>query len=110
MCYSTCSDVMHALRGTCTQASRPSLTEVDNLQGIYPLKDEWVFGCSQKTRLADQTKTQQLKWLWSKDSMNSTINQRLVEQTQEINFKLEGSGGSTFGDTLRKQYLSSSDE
>ena len=87
-----------------------NLTEVDNLQGIYPLKVEWVFGCSMKTRLADQTKTQQLKWLWSKDSMNSTINQRLVEQTQEINFKLEGSGGSTLGDTLRKQYLSSSDE
>ena len=72
-----------------------NLTEVDNLQGIYPLKDEWVFGCSLKTRLVDQTKTQQLKWLWSKDSMNSTINQGLVEQTQEVNFKLEGSGGST---------------
>ena len=86
------------------------VTEVDNLQGIYPLKDEWVFGCSLKTRLADQTKTQQLKCLWSKDSMNSTINQRLVEQTQEMNFKLEGSGGSTWDDTLRKQYLSSSDE
>ena len=86
------------------------LTEVGNLQGIYPLKDEWVFGCSLKTRLADQTKTQQLKWLWSKSSMDSTINQILVEQTQEINFKLEGSGGSTLGDTLRKQYLSSSDE
>ena len=71
------------------------LTEVWILQGIYPLKDEWVFGCSLKTRLADQTKTQQLKWLWSKDSMNSTINQRLVEQTQEVNFELEGSGGST---------------
>ena len=81
-----------------------NLTEVDNLQGIYPLKDEWVFGCSLKT------KTQQLKWLWSEDSMNSTINQRLVEQTQEMNCKLEGSGGSTLGDTLRKQYLSSSDE
>ena len=63
-----------------------NLTEVDNQQGIYPLKDEWVFGCS---RFADQTKTQQLKWLWSKDSMNSTINQRFVEQTHEINFKLE---------------------
>ena len=86
------------------------LREVDNLQGINPLKDEWVFGCSLKTWLADHTKTQQLKWLWSKDSMNSTINQRLVEQTQEIKFKLEGSGGSTLGDTLRKQYLSSSDE
>ena len=43
------------------------LTEVWILQGIYPLKDEWVFGCSLKTRLADQTKSQQLKWLWSKD-------------------------------------------
>ena len=59
------------------------VTEVDNLQGIYPLKDEWVFGCSLKTRLADQTKTQQLKWLWSNDTKDSTINQRLVEQTQE---------------------------
>ena len=87
-----------------------NLTEVWILQGIYPLKDEWVFGCSLKTRLADQTKTQQLKWLWSKDSMNTTINQRLVEQTQETNLKLEGSGGSTLVDTLRKQYLSSSDE
>ena len=38
--------------------------------------------------------------------MNSTINQRLVEQTQEMNCKLEGSGGSTLDDTLRKQYLS----
>ena len=90
--------------------SKFQVTEVWILQGIYPLKDEWVFGCSLKTRLADQTKTQQLKWLWSKDSMNSTINQRLVEQTQEMNFKLEGSGGSTLDDTLRKQYLSSSDE
>ena len=77
---------------------------------MYPLKDEWVFGCSLKTRLADQTKTQQLKWLWSKDTKDSTINQRLDEQTQEVTFWLEGSGGSTLDDTLRKQYLSSSDE
>ena len=77
---------------------------------MYPLKDEWVFGCSLKTRLADQTKTQHLKWLWSKDTKDSTINQRLVEQTQEVNFWLEGSGGSILDDTLRKQYLSSSDE
>ena len=69
-----------------------------------------MFGCSLKTRLADQTKTQQLKWLRSKDMNDSTINKRLVEQTQEVNFKLEGSGGSTLGDTLRKQYLSSFDE
>ena len=65
-----------------------------------------MFGCSLKTRLADQTKTQHLMWLWSKDSMNSKIYQRLDEQTQEMNFKLEGSGGSTLDDTLRKQYLS----
>ena len=32
------------------------LTKVWILQGICPLKDEWVFGCSLKTRLADQTK------------------------------------------------------
>ena len=68
-----------------------------------------MFGCSLKTRLADQTKTQQLKWLWTNDTKDSTINQRLVEQTQEMNFKLESSGGSTLDDTLRKQYLSSSD-
>ena len=59
------------------------MTEVWILQGICPLKDEWVFGCSLKTRLADQTKTQQLKWLWSNDTKDSTINQRLVEQIQE---------------------------
>ena len=74
-------------------------------------KTQQSTSCSLKIRLADQTKTQQLKWLWSKDSMNSTINQRLVEQTQEMNSKLEGSGGSTLvDDMLRKQYLSSSDE
>ena len=104
-----CSEPPESLSYSLFQ-SHFQVTEVWILQGIYPLKDEWVFGCSLKTRLADQTKTQQLKWLWSKNSMNSTINQRLVEQTQEMNFKLEGSGGSTLDDTLRKQYLSSSDE
>ena len=77
-----------------------NLTEVWILQGINPLKDEWVLGCSLKTRLADQTKTQQLKWLWSKDSVISTINQRFVGQTQETNFRLEGTGGPTLDDTL----------
>ena len=33
-----------------------AVTEVWILQGICPLKDEWVFGCSLKTQLADQTK------------------------------------------------------
>ena len=87
-----------------------NLTEIDILQGLYPLKDEWIISCSLKTRLVEQVNTQQQKWIWSKDSMNSTINQRFVEQTQEVDFKLEHSGGSTLDDTLRKQYLSSSDE
>ena len=54
------------------------------------------------TWLVDQVVTQQQKWLWSKDSVNSTINQRLAEQTQEVDFKLDGSGGSTLVDTLSK--------
>ena len=86
------------------------VTEVDNLQGLYPLKDEWIISFSLETRLVDQAKTQQQKWIWSKDSINSTINQRLAEQTQEVDFKLKGSGGSTMDDTLSKQELSSSDE
>ena len=48
------------------------LTEVDNLQGMYPLKDEWVFGCSLKTRLADQTK-------------NSTTEVVMVKRLNELN-------------------------
>ena len=31
-----------------------NLTEVDNLQGLYPLKDEWVISCSLETRFVDQ--------------------------------------------------------
>ena len=61
-----------------------------------------MIGYSLETRLADQEVTQQQMWLWSKDSVNSTINQRLVEQTQEVDFNLEGSGGSTLVDTLSK--------
>ena len=57
---------------------------------------------SLETRLADQEITQQQKWLWPKDSVNSTVNQRLTEKTQEVDFKLEGSGGSTLVDTLSK--------
>ena len=57
---------------------------------------------SLETRLVDQVVTQQQKWLWSNDSVNSTINQRLAEQTQEVDFMLEGSGGSTLVDTLSK--------
>ena len=49
-----------------------NLTEVDNLQGIYPLEDEWVFGCSLKTRLADQTK-------------NSTTEVVMVKRLNELN-------------------------
>ena len=59
-------------------------------------------GYSLETRLVDQLMTQQQRWLWSKDSVNSTIKQRLIEQTQEVDFKLEGSGVSTLVDTLSK--------
>ena len=72
------------------------------MQGLHPLKDEWMIGNSLETRLVDQLVTQQQRWLFSKDSVNSTIKQRLIEQTQEVNFKLEGSGGSTLVDTLCK--------
>ena len=48
-----------------------NLTEVDNLKWIYPLKDEWVFGCSLKTRLADQT-------------INSTTEVDMVKRLNEL--------------------------
>ena len=60
----------------------------------------WIIGYSLETRLVDQLVTQQQRWIWSKDSVNSTIKQRLIEKTQEENFKLEGSGASTLVDTL----------
>ena len=47
-----------------------------------------MIGYSLETRLVDQLVTQQQRWLWPKDSVNSTINQRLIEQTQEVNLKL----------------------
>ena len=34
-----------------------NLTEVDDLQGLYPLKDEWINSCSLETRLVDQMKS-----------------------------------------------------
>ena len=49
-----------------------NLTEVDNLQGIYPVEDEWVFGCALKTRLADQAK-------------NSTTEVVMVKRLNELN-------------------------
>ena len=49
-----------------------NLTEVWILQGMYPLKDEWVFGCSLKTWLADQTK-------------NSTTEVVMVKRLNELN-------------------------
>ena len=51
-----------------------NLTEVDNLQGIYPLEDEWVFGYSLKTRLADQTKNSTTEVVMVK-RLNELINQ-----------------------------------
>ena len=38
-----------------------------------------MIGYSLETRLVDQAVTQQQMWFWSKDSVNSTITQRLVE-------------------------------
>ena len=49
-----------------------NLTEVGNLQGMYPLKDEWVFSCSLKTRLVDQME-------------NSTTEVNLVKRLSELN-------------------------
>ena len=72
------------------------------MQGILPGKYEWMTGYSLETRLVDQLIIQQQRWIWSKDSVNSTIKQRLIEQTQEEDFKLEGSGGSSLVDTLSK--------
>ena len=34
-----------------------NLTEVHNLQGLYPLKDEWIISCSLETRLVDKMKS-----------------------------------------------------
>ena len=34
-----------------------SVTEVDHLQGLYPLKEEWIISCSLETRLVDQMKS-----------------------------------------------------
>ena len=34
-----------------------NLTEVDNLQGLYPLKEEGIISCSLETRLVDQMKS-----------------------------------------------------
>ena len=48
-----------------------NLTEVGNLQGIYPLKDGWVFGCSLETRLVDQK--------------NSTTEVVMVKRLNELN-------------------------
>ena len=49
-----------------------NLTEVDNLQGIYPLKDEWVFGCSLKSSVGRSNK-------------NSTTEVVMVKRLNELN-------------------------
>ena len=49
-----------------------NLTEVDNLQGIYPLKDEWVFGCSLKNSVGRSNK-------------NSTTEVVMVKRLNELN-------------------------
>ena len=79
-----------------------NLTEVWILQESHPQKDEWMTGYFLETRLVDELITQQQWWIWSKDSVYSTIKQRLIEQTQEVDLGLEDSGGSTLVDTLSK--------
>ena len=59
---------------------------------------------SLETRLVDLYQFNNKDVLDQKHSKDSTINQRLVEQIQQVNFKLEVSGGSTLVDTLRKYY------
>ena len=39
-----------------------TITEVCNLQGLYPLKDEWMIGYSLETRLVDQVENSTNKW------------------------------------------------
>ena len=72
------------------------------MQGLYPLKSGWMISYSLETWVVDHVVAQQQKWLWSKDAVNSPINQRLAEQIQDVDFKLEGRGGSTLVDTLSK--------
>ena len=76
------------------------VTEFWILQELHPQKNEWMTGYSLEPRLVDQLITQQQRWIWSKASVNSTIKQRLIEQTQAVDSRLEGSGGSTLVDTL----------
>ena len=59
-----------------------NLTDVGNLQGMYPLKDEWVFSCSLKTRLVDQME-------------NSTTEVTLVKRLSELNNQPEIGGTNT---------------
>ena len=42
-------------------SSLSRITEVDNLQGLYPLKDGWIISCSLETRLVDQMKSSTTK-------------------------------------------------
>ena len=65
-----------------------AITEVDNLQGLYPLKDEWIISCSLETWLVDQMKSSTTEVEMVKRLMDSRMNQRLAEQTQEMDFKL----------------------
>ena len=49
-----------------------NLTVVDNLQGLYPLKDEWIISFSLETRLEDQMK-------------NSTTEVEMVKRLNGLN-------------------------
>ena len=66
-----------------------SVTEVDNLQGLYPLKEEWIISCSLETRLVDQMKSSTTevcynshrKWLRIDGEMSKLVSDKLWDQT-----------------------------
>ena len=78
-----------------------NLTEVDNLQGLYPLKDEWIISCSLETlgrsneKLNNRSGNGQ-KTLWTQQSTSEWLNKR-----KRWTLSCEGSGAAP-GDTLNK--------
>ena len=59
-------------------------------------------GYSLETRLVDQLIISTTKVDMVRRFSNLNNQQRLFEQAQEVDFKMEGSGGSTLVDTLSK--------
>ena len=49
--------VLMKLPTTTAEGQNLRLSEVDNLQGLYPLMGEWIISCSLETWLVDQMKS-----------------------------------------------------